>query len=313
MSDLAIVIVSYNTREHLRRCLETVAGRGWDVLVVDNASDDGSPDLARDGFAGVRVLELPANVGFGAAANRGFEATDQRYVLVLNPDASPRDEHAVPTLLAFAECNQDAALLGPCLVGPDGAPQPSLVGVPTPWWTGAPAISTVRPGRLDRLALELRRPDERFLVGAALLLRRAAVEQLDGFDPDFFVFGEDIDLSVRAQRAGWTVRLCPDSVFVHAGGAATRRNWSALYREQLRGHLRHLAKHDGLPAAERARRYLRAILWLRALRGREPDRRVFRGAASWLASGDVQSLLEQGRRSPDRTAAGADRTSDSAG
>jgi N-acetylglucosaminyl-diphospho-decaprenol L-rhamnosyltransferase len=310
VSELAVVIVSYNTRPHLSRCLDAVAGRGWDVLVVDNASDDASAALARD--AGVRVLQLPANVGFGAAANRGFEATDGRYVLLLNPDAAPRDEQAIPRLLACADADPGAAVLGPALVGSDGGPQPSLVGVPTRWWTGAPAISTVPPGWLGRLGPRLRASDEHFLVGAALLLRRSALAELAGFDSDFFLFGEDVDLCLRAQRAGWAVRLCSDAVFVHAGGAATHRDWPALYREQLRGHLRLLAKHEGHERAERARRYLRIVLRARSLYAGRDDRMVFRDAASWLASADVRTLLAQDRMSPDRTPGAAGRTSDSA-
>lgn len=314
MSDLAVVVVSYNTRQHLRCCLETIAGRGWDVLVVDNASDDGSAAMARDGFPGVRVLELPGNVGFGAAANRGVDATEGRYVLLLNADVWPRDQDAIPQLLACADGNGDAAVLGPLLIGADGTTQPSLVGVPTRWWTGAPAISTVSPRRLGRLALGARRGKDVFLVGAALMLRRSAIEQLQGFDPAFFIFGEDIDLCVRAQQSGWSVRLCPDAVFVHAGGAATKQNWPALYREQLRGHLRLLAKHEGIRAAEQARGYLHAVLRLRALRGGQVDRDSFRDAARWLGSEDLPTLLAtQGRTPPGRKPGEEDRTSDSAG
>jgi N-acetylglucosaminyl-diphospho-decaprenol L-rhamnosyltransferase len=312
--EVAVVIVSYNTREHLLRCLRTVARQGYAVTVVDNASTDGSARVARTRFPSVRVLESPENLGFGAAANCGIEATEEPYVLLLNPDAWPRDDHAIPSLLACARRNPEAGVLGPRLVDLDGMVQPSLVGVPTGWWAGSPALSTAGAGVLTRLALRLPTRGEHFLVGAALLLRRAALTDVEGFDPAFFMFGEEVDLCIRLQRAGWNVHLCPSSVFVHVGGAATSHDWPRLYHEQLRGHLRLLAKHEGTASAERARRYLRIVLGLRALVAAGEKRALYREAASWVASQSLAALLEPPARTRmGRTSASADRTSRSAG
>jgi GT2 family glycosyltransferase len=313
-SELAVVIVSYNTREHLVRCLSAVASEGYAVTVVDNASTDGSAEIARTRFPSVHVLELPENLGFGGAANRGIEATEEPYVLLLNPDAWPRDDQSVPSLLACARRNPEAGVLGPRLVDVEGTVQPSLLGIPTGWWAGSPAVSTAGAGPLASLMFRLPTRGERFLVGAALLLRRAALTDVDGFDPAFFMFGEEVDLCLRLQRTGWNVDLCPSSVFVHVGGAATSHDWPRLYREQLRSHLRLLAKHNGTASAERARKYLRIVLGLRALLAAGEKRALYREAASWVASWSLAALLElRDRTRTGRTLATADRTSGSDG
>lgn len=314
MPEISVVIVSYNTRQYLERCLRAVDGRGYEVIVVDNASTDGSAEVVRRGFPLVRLLQLQRNLGFGAGANRGIEATEGRYVLLLNADAWPGDDGAIPRLVACAGRRRDAGILGPSLIGRDGTSQVSLVGLPTRWWTGAPAISGAPPGRLGKITLRHRTGRGAFLVGAVLLLRREAVDEVGGFDPEFFMFGEEVDLCLRTQKAGWRVQLCPDAAFVHVGGGATRRDPTAMYREQLRSHLRLLAKHEGLSSAERARRFLHATLRARALLTTSGHRALYRDAASWLTSGDAKDLLANpGRRSLDRTAGSEDRTSGSAG
>jgi GT2 family glycosyltransferase len=128
------------------------------------------------------------------------------------------------------------------------------------------------------------------------------------------LFGEEVDLCLRAQRAGWKVRLCAEAVFEHVGGAAMRADWPAMYREQLRGHLRLLAKHEGTRDAERARAFLRLALRARALLAWGERRALYRDASSWLASGEVASLLASpGRTTPGRSAGAEDRTTRGAG
>jgi N-acetylglucosaminyl-diphospho-decaprenol L-rhamnosyltransferase len=311
-SELAVVIVSYNTRELLVRCLSTVARQGYAVTVVDNASTDGSAQVARTQFPSVRVLELPQNLGFGGAANCGIEATEEPYVLLLNPDASPRDDQAIHSLLACARRHPDAGVLGPRLVDAEGTVQPSRLGVPTGWWAGSPALTTAGAGLLGRLLLRLPTRSDHFLVGAVLLLRRAAFRDVDGFDPAFFMFGEEIDLCLRLHRAGWKIHLCRDSVFVHVGGAATSQDWPRLYREQLRSHLRLLAQEQGPARAERARKYLRVVLGVRAVLAAGEKRSLYRETASWIASRSLAALLERPDRArTGRTSASADRTSGS--
>ena len=289
---VSVVVVSYNMREHLERCLRALDAERYEVIVVDNASTDESVDLVRDRFPGVRLLALPANVGYGPGANRGIEAAQGSFVLVLNADAWPRDRDALDRLVACAE-RRRVGVAGPQLVGSDGQPQASIAGVPSRWWTGTPAISGNPPSAVTRTMLRLRPRGRSFLVGAALLLRREALDQVGGFDPDFFMFSEEIDLCLRMKEAGWDVVLCDDAVFVHEGGAATRHEQAAMYREQVRSHLRLLAKRRGDQAAERARRFLGIALRVRGLLSARSRRPLYRDTATWLRSADARELLRR--------------------
>ena len=129
-----------------------------------------------------------------------------------------------------------------------------------------------------------------------LLVRRQVVAEIGDFDTSFFMFNEEVDFCYRARSAGWDVVFWPGAEFVHVGGASTTQAWSRMYREQLRSHLRFLAKHYGWRQAERARTLLIAAMRLRALVfglvGRTERRRLSRDATSWLGSGDVRSLLD---------------------
>jgi N-acetylglucosaminyl-diphospho-decaprenol L-rhamnosyltransferase len=284
-SDVSVIVVSYNSEPYLDRSLGAVASSGHELVVVDNASTDGSVALVRSRFPGARLVELDRNVGFGAACNEGMRRAAGSYFLLLNPDAWPVGE-GVATLVRFAKGRPRLGAAGPRLRSPDGRPQQSAYGYPTALWLGSPAV-TSHPRRRPREVP--RRPY--FLVGTALLLRRQAVEEVGGFDERFFMFNEEIDLCWRLHHAGWQVELCPDATFEHVGGASSGTTWPALYREQLRGHLLFVAKHRGLRQAERARRVLLASLRVRAAFRRDALGSAFREASAWLASGDAQRLI----------------------
>jgi N-acetylglucosaminyl-diphospho-decaprenol L-rhamnosyltransferase len=297
VTDVAVVIVSYNSCDDLARSLPTMATRCRELVVVDNASTDGTPAFVRERFPDVELVELPENHGYGAGCNVGVARTAAPLVLLVNPDAWPVGD-AIVELAACLERRPRVGAAGPVLQGPDGKPQQSVVGFPTRWWLGRPAItSTAARPQLRPASLPTR--TRRFLVGAALLVRREAFDQVGGFDPDFFMYYEEVDLCWRLQEAGWDVAVCPRAAFVHVGGTATRRDWPAMYREQLRGHLRFLAKHHGLEKAERARRLLAAASWVRGaglVPGVGPEqRRASKEAAAWLRTGDARSLTAASR------------------
>jgi GT2 family glycosyltransferase len=128
-------------------------------------------------------------------------------------------------------------------------------------------------------------------MGAVMLARRAAIEDVGGFDEDFFMFSEETDLCYRVRHAGWKVVFTPEAEFVHLGGATTRLDWGPMFREQLRGHMRFLAKHRGLRTAERARRLLLASMRLRERVFSGERAHAYREASRWLASGDARALL----------------------
>jgi GT2 family glycosyltransferase len=284
---VSVVVVSYNTRDLLRRCLRKLIDQGQEVLVVDNASTDGSAELVRTEFPGVRLIAMAKNVGYGAGANAGLRATDGPCVLLLNADAWPEDG-AVERLLEHAEREPGVAMVGPRLVDERGRPQRSVFAQPLGGF--ALATSTAFPhlvsgayGLWQRAIRRDRVVEAReFVMGAALLMRRDAVVQVGGFDEAFFMYDEEVDLAFRLRRAGWRIEFCPSAVFVHIGGASTRTAPEQMRRERLRSHIRFLAKHRGLRTARSGRRLLVFALRIRR----------WRSEAAWLAGTPLETLLK---------------------
>ena len=302
---VSIVIVSFNAREHLERCLEAVAGREHEVIVADNASSDGSPALVRERFPSVRLVELEENIGFGAANNVGMEAASGDWFLLLNSDAWPVDD-AIRKLSAFGEAHPRAGIVGPRLRNTDGSLQPSVRGHPTLWRIAteylflrrlAPrsrALNAFYGGGFDHASVR----EVEVLKGAVLFVRRKASEAVGGFDPAYFMYGEEMDLCYRVREAGWSVVFDPEAEFVHVGGVSTGARWGdrpafgAMRRDQLRGLLRFLAGHESPAKAEQARRLLVASFRLRAVLFRGEARAAYRATAAWLASASAEALIE---------------------
>jgi N-acetylglucosaminyl-diphospho-decaprenol L-rhamnosyltransferase len=294
---ISVVVVSYNAREHLVRCLEAVAGDEHEVIVVDNASTDGSRELVRERFPSVRLIELPENRGFGAANNVGMEAATSEWFLLLNPDAWPIGD-AVERLAAFAAEQPEAAVIGPRLRNPDGTLQRSVRGFPTIWRLATEylflrklgprtrALNAFYGARFDHESVR----EADWLYGACLLVRREATEAVGLFDEDFFLFSEETDWCYRFRQAGWDVVFFPGAECVHVRGAG---HGGRFYRENVRGHLRFLSKHRSPAQAERARRLLRVALRLRGVLLRGERGRVARETAGWLASGSAAELVSK--------------------
>jgi N-acetylglucosaminyl-diphospho-decaprenol L-rhamnosyltransferase len=292
--DVATVVVTHDALPWLEQCLESV--RGITTVVVDNDSGDGTAGFVRERFPAVRVIEQE-NLGLAAGWNRGIEATDGRYVLILNADAW-LTEGALEQLVSFANSRPDAAVVGPRLLNPDGSLQRSVRGFPTVWRLAteyyflrklAPrsrVLNAFYAGGFDHA--QVREAD--FVMGACMLVRRGAIDEVGGLDESFFLFSEETDWCYRFHQAGWKVFFFPGAECVHVGGAS---HGGRMFRENLRGQLRFLAKHSGRGDAERARRLLRRACRLRGALFRGERGRMYRDAARWLGSGDVPALLEQ--------------------
>jgi N-acetylglucosaminyl-diphospho-decaprenol L-rhamnosyltransferase len=305
-ADVSIVLAAYNTRAYLERSLAALGDR-YEVIVVDSGSTDGSQALLRERFPYVRLLELDANPGYGGALNAGIALASGELLILMNGDAWPVPG-ALRRLVEAAESEPRAGILGPRLLNPDGTLQPSVRGFPTLWrlateylflrWL-APRSRAMNAFYGSGFEHRSRREAE-FLMGAVLLVRRRLLDEIGGFDERFFMFNEEVDFCYRARSAGWKVVFWPDAEFVHVGGASTSQVWPQMYREQLRSHLRFLAKHRGLRQAERARRFLVAAMEIRAVvfgLVRRPERHsLSRDAARWLRSADLASMLDPGPR-----------------
>jgi GT2 family glycosyltransferase len=292
-SSVSVVVVTYDALPWLERCLDSV--RGYEAIVVDHGSSDGSLELVRERFPEVRLIEQE-NVGMGGGNNAGIRASRGDYVLLLNSDAWVVGD-AVEQLVACADAHPRAAVVGPLLRNPDGTLQRSMRSFPTLWrlsteYLGvrklAPRSRVLNPlyaGGFDHDTV--RECD--WLSGACLLVRRAATEEVGLFDEAFFMFSEETDWCYRFDQAGWTVVFTPGAEVVHVGAAT---HGGRLYRENLRSHLRFFAKHHGPAEAERARKLLIVSLELRALVFRGERGRTYRDAVSWLRGGSVKRLLE---------------------
>jgi N-acetylglucosaminyl-diphospho-decaprenol L-rhamnosyltransferase len=300
MAEVSAVVVTFNALPWVERSLESV--RGHETIVVDHGSTDGTLELVRERFPETRLIEQE-NRGLGGGSNAGMRVASGDYFLLLNSDAWALDG-AVERLAAFAEDHPDAAIVGPRLRNPDGSLQRSVRGFPTLWRLAteylflrklAPRSRALNAFYGDGFEYDKAREAE-FLMGACLLVRREAADTVGLFDEDFFMFSEETDWCYRFRQAGWKVLFTPDAEFVHVGGATTGQNWGPMFREQVLGHLRFLAKHHGAREAERARRLLLASLRLRGVLFPGERGRTYREAAHWLAGGSARELLEAPRR-----------------
>ena len=293
MADIGVVVVTWNALPWLQRCLESV--RGYDAVVVDNGSTDGTVELVRERFPEVRLVQQ-ANRGLAAGWNRGMRELRSRYFLIVNADAWVLGD-AVEKLVRFADEHPDAAVVGPRLLNPDGSLQRSVRGFPTLWRLAteylflrklAPrsrVLNAFYAGGFDHDRVQ----EAEFVMGACMLVRREAVEQVGPLDESFFLFSEEVDWCWRFRQAGWKVLFYPGAEVMHVLGAS---HGGRLFREQVRGHLRFLAKHRGAREAERARKLLLLALRLRGLLFGGARGAAYRDAARWLASGGVGALLE---------------------
>lgn len=300
ISAVSAVVVSYNSAGILGRCLGALTREGVEhVVVVDNASVDESVRVAEAELPRSRVLALERNAGFGGAANVGVRATGGSHVLLCNPDAWP-EPGGLRALLAHAVRDPRVALVGPQLLAADGRPQRSVIRHPSGRLTLGLAVALpglvshgyalVRRSRGGGGIRDVRRHE--FVMAAAVLLRRDAFEQVGGFDEDYFMYDEEVDLEARLRQAGWRVGFCPAAVFTHLGAHSTAPVALRMYREQMRSHLRFVAKQQGEREAEAYRRLLARALRVRAATGGGAPAAE---ASAWLASTSTAELLRRPR------------------
>lgn len=249
---VSAVIVSYNTRELLRRCLEQVrAQRGVSVqtIVIDNASSDGSPEMVRDEFPEVELVALDENKGFGPANNVGFAAAREELVLLLNSDAFLEPD-SVAAMVDALLAHPSAAVVGPRLRNPDGSLQRSAWPWPASGRLLLESVGLHRPlrrlGLLEDLGTWAHDQERRvdFLIGACLLIRHQALRDVGGFDEAFWLYGEEADLERRITERGWSVLFSPSTSVEHIGGASSTDDARRL-RSFYGGQRLFLERHGG--------------------------------------------------------------------
>lgn len=256
MTDLSIVVVSWNSAAYLRGCLSSIpAGAGglsYELFVVDNASRDGSADLVRTEFPSARLIANGANRGFAAANNQGLRLASGRYALLLNPDTRLH-EGALERLAAFMDASPDVGACGPLLLNEDGSVQHAARRFPT---FGFAFASRTVLGRLglfraayDRVKMRGVRFDEPMEVdqpsGAALFLRKSVLDQVGLLDEGYFIFFEEVDLCRRIRDAGRRIVLRPDARVTHFGGRSRRQARASVILPGAQSMLRYFRKHEG--------------------------------------------------------------------
>jgi hypothetical protein len=295
MIDLSVVIVSWNVRDLLRRCLESAAASQTqraserptssdsvpskpyvqvETIVVDNGSRDGSIKMIRESFPDVHLIANQDNRGFPAANNQGIDVARGRYILLLNPDTEVLDG-ALATLVAFADTQPDAAIVGPQLLNPDGTVQSSRRRFPT-LLTAVFESTWLEPWAPRRLLEHYHvsdRPDDviqdvDWITGAAMLARREAIEEVGLLDEGFFMYSEELDWCRRFREAGWRVVYLPTAQIVHHVGKSSEQVLAARHIHFQTSKVRYFRKHEGALAAEILRWIILAnYVWQLGLEG----------------------------------------------
>jgi GT2 family glycosyltransferase len=230
---ITVVIVSYNTRDILRNCLDALYTNSreidMEVIVVDNASHDGSPDMIRSEFPMVRLIVNSVNSGFAAANNQAYAVSSGRYIVLLNPDAYLRPS-SLANGIAFMDSNPFCGLCGGKIISPEGRLEPSARRFPS----ALSKLLTISglSWRFSTSSLLNRhefggfahdRPmDVDWVPGTFTIVRRKMLESIGFFDERFYLYYEETDLCLRAKKAGWKVFFIPDAEVMHIGGASSK-------------------------------------------------------------------------------------------
>jgi N-acetylglucosaminyl-diphospho-decaprenol L-rhamnosyltransferase len=282
--DLTVIVVSWNVRDLLRRCLRSAfgtrhAGAGSsleqhpgaepqptvELVVVDNASVDGSPEMIRAEFPDVHLIVNDQNQGFTVGNNQGLAVSQGRYLLLLNPDTEVVGD-ALATMVRYMDDHPEVGVLGPQLRFPDGSLQSSRRRFPTfvttlvestivqEWWTDSGVLRRYYMADTPDDAVQ---PVD-WVVGACFLVRRQAYEQVGGLDEGFFMYSEELDWCKRIKDAGWQVVYLPTAAVIHHEGKSSEQVVPARHVHFQSSKVRYVRKHLGSFQAEVLRWFLLA-------------------------------------------------------
>lgn len=289
---LSIVIVNWNTRDLLAACLRALAEAGGmpdgtEVIVVDNASTDDSLSYIRAHFPWVRVLENSTNEGFAAATNRGLAAADGGYLLLLNSDTEVRPG-ALLAMVNYLEAHAAVGIVGADVRNPDGSPQPCAGPAPS---LLSETVSVLGLDRKIRTLTGLRGETPNsgdfrscdWVLGAALMVRRATYERIGPLDTGYFMYSEEVDWCVRARKCGWGVGTLAGAAVLHHGGGSTRRTSDRMRPALFRSKIRYLGIHEGQRSARLFRSIVRIVAGLHIMSAHVTQGRAREEEASWVA------------------------------
>jgi GT2 family glycosyltransferase len=296
--DVTVIIVTYNSAETIGECLTSVQaqiGVQCETIVVDNASTDGTTDVARKWERnGLRLFANQENIGFGRANNQGFAASSGRYLYLLNPDAQLTKSNALAELRAALEQHLDWGMSGTKVVSADRRRE----GKPANTYPGQKRVRrdfSKLPGRIA------------WVSGASMFLRRQVFAELGGFDPDFFLYNEETDLCLRLREKGYVIGYVDTVEVTHVGGVSERANdpYQTALRRLAGLHLfwqKHYSKDDMIRLArvDQLRAGFRMLshgllAYFRPAGSRSQRKRQYYRAL-WISSSEFLKLLRRGKQ-----------------
>jgi GT2 family glycosyltransferase len=252
MFDLSIVIVSWNAKEYVRQCLSSLraatAGLSAEVIVVDNASSDGTPDVIEQEFPEVKLVRNSNNAGFAKGNNIGIRMASGKYVALINSDVTV-PVGCLQKMVCYLDQHPAVGMLGPRMLTPSGFPGPSCMRKPSLgiWLTHALGLASFIP----KLSLQIQHPESvgteevDVLNGWFWMVRKVALDQVGLLDERFFMYGEDIDWCHRFWERGWRLVYFADAEALHFGGASSARAPVLFYVEMQRANLQYWKRYHG--------------------------------------------------------------------
>lgn len=256
---ISIVIVTWNGKKCALECLESLQHHLCDlpveVIVIDNASTDGTPTAIRQQFPEVVLIENDSNLGFAKANNIGIALARGEYICLINSDVVV-DSECLQQMTRYMHDNETVGMLGPKMRAPDGGVGYSVMRLPTIWNTFccAMGLHSLLPRFIKLsgyMATEFsytKTEDVEVLTGWFWMVRRSALEQVGGLDERFFMYGEDIDWCHRFRKAGWRVVFYSEAESLHYGAASSAKAPVRFYIEMQRANLQYFRKHHGAVA-----------------------------------------------------------------
>lgn len=250
---VSAIVVSFNTAPLLERAIRSLQRSaslvdGLEIIVVDNDSSDGSPQMVRERFPDVRLVHLTRNVGFAAGTNVGLRMARGKQLLLFNPDAELLHD-ALPTLSSFMDERPWVGCVGPRLIYPDGSPQDSAFRFPALGqivFDFFPAPRRILQSRLNGRYGRADQPHEiDHPLGACMLITREALDDVGLLDEGFFMYCEEVDWCMRAQERGWQIYHHPSAVAIHHSGKSTEQRSGAMFQQLHASRSRLYEKHYG--------------------------------------------------------------------
>lgn len=258
--DLSIAIVSWNTKGLLEECLESIFNTTHDidfeVIVVDNASSDGSIDMVHEKYPQVLLVESAENVGFARANNKAYEVSSGRHFMILNPDTKVLSD--IGPIVRFLDDNESVGAAGCRCVNSDMSIQRNWFDYyPSFFWELIPYSARELAQKLLFQRSVDNQFDTKWVGGQCMTVRREVIESVGGMDPGYFMYSEETDWCFRIRKAGWRICHYPEIAILHYGGQSTKQMQSRMLIELYRSKFQFMGKNI---SAHKARAFVRGLM-----------------------------------------------------